>query len=328
MPLVTILMYHYVRDIRRSRFPRLKGLSVELFEHQLRYVMNYYEVIKMEDLFDALSGKRTIPNNSLLLTFDDGYKDHFDYVFPRLRKLGVQGSFFPPAKALLEHAVLDVNKIHFILASVEDTAVLIRDVYALLDKHRANYALASNDSYYRSLAVKSRFDTAEVIFIKRLLQRELPEQLRTSIVDELFFNYVSKESASFSKELYMDTDQLKQMRKQGMYIGSHGWDHYWLNALSPSQQAREIERSLHFLKGIGSDVSRWTMAYPYGAYNDSLLSLMKKHGGTVGLTTEVRVADLSVDVPLALPRLDTNDLPQAAGAEANEWTRKVCTAAS
>ncbi len=33
---------------------------------------------------------------------------------------GLTGCFFPPAKAVTEHEVLDVNKIHFILAAVPD----------------------------------------------------------------------------------------------------------------------------------------------------------------------------------------------------------------
>ena len=36
-----------------------------------------------------------IPENSCLLTFDDGYKDHIDYVLPELMKRKLQGSFFP-----------------------------------------------------------------------------------------------------------------------------------------------------------------------------------------------------------------------------------------
>ncbi len=52
------------------------------------------------------------------------------------------------------------------------------------------------------------------------------------------------------------------------------------------------------------------MCYPYGAYNDTTLSLLKKYDASLGLTTEVRVANLKADNPFELPRLDTNDFPQ------------------
>ena len=36
---VTIVMYHYVRDLERSRFPAIKGLSLDRFWRQLRYIL-------------------------------------------------------------------------------------------------------------------------------------------------------------------------------------------------------------------------------------------------------------------------------------------------
>ena len=115
---VTIVMYHYVRDLEHSRFPAIKGLSVERFCRQLDYIQAHYTPIAAEDLIGALSpAKKELPTNPILLTFDDGYSDHFANVFPLLDARGIQGCFFPPAQSVLEHKVLDVNKIQFILAA-------------------------------------------------------------------------------------------------------------------------------------------------------------------------------------------------------------------
>ncbi|MDO8594524.1 MAG: polysaccharide deacetylase family protein [bacterium] len=320
---VTVVMYHYVREIVRSRYPRIKGLEVELFKKQLGYISKQYTVIRMEDILLAGQGTKVLPENALLLTFDDGYKDHFDYVFPILRDRGWQGSFFPPAKVIEEHVVLDVNKIHFILASVPHTRPLVEDIYSHLDHYREEFKLESNEHYYRTLGIESRMDTAEVIFIKRLLQRALPQALRSRIVGELFSTYVSNDEASFSRELYMSVDQLKEMLNAGMSIGGHSYDHLWLNTLSPTQQETDIKRSIAFLEKIGVSRCGWTMCYPYGGYDPSLTLLLKRYGCAVAFTTEVRIADLSVDSPLTLPRLDTNDLPKNEKAEPNEWTKKV-----
>lgn len=323
MSTVSILMYHYVRDLKKSRFPRIKGLDTNLFEEQIKYILKYYRVITMQDLLDAIENRKETPRNSLLLTFDDGYKDHFDFVFPILKNFGIQGSFFFPGKAITQHSVLDVNKIHFILASTQETGPIAADIYVLLDKFREEYRLESNESYFRKLALKNRFDDAETIFIKRLLQKHLPEKLRRIIIDFLFEKYVGENEASFSKELYMDEEQLKQLRREGMFVGSHGWSHYWLDSLNEFQRKREIDLSLKFLKRLGCDISRWVMCYPYGAYDDKLVSLLNTHKCTVALTTKVGIADLNKDHPLALPRLDTNDLPKDANAGPNEWTLKV-----
>lgn len=323
MPKVTIITYHYIRDLRRSHYPRIKAFEIDLFKKQLKYILKYYEVIKMQDLLGALKGQKTVSNNSLLLTFDDGYKDHFDFTLPILSEMGIQGSFFPVAKVVEENRVLDVNKIHFILASVKNLKSLVRDIYSLLDKYRTEYALETNEHYYDKLAIKDHLDIADVVFIKHLLQYYLPEKLRNIIVDNLFLKYVSQDEAVFARELYMNGDQLKELLKQGMYVGSHSWGHYWLNTLSPSEQEEDLKLSLKFLENLGGNTSEWVMCYPYGAYNDSLLSLLKFYGCSAALTAEARIANLGTDNFLALPRLDANDLPKDENSKPNEWTVKV-----
>ncbi len=49
---VTIVMYHYVRDLEHSRFPAIKGLSVERFCRQLDYIQNRYTPIAVENLLE------------------------------------------------------------------------------------------------------------------------------------------------------------------------------------------------------------------------------------------------------------------------------------
>jgi len=278
----------------------------------------------MEELIEAVKNQTKLPNNSLLLTFDDAYKDHFEFVFPILDELGIQGSFFLPAKAIQEHQVLDVNKIHFILASVKDKKIIISDIYSVIDKFREEYSLKSNTYYGNKLKTEERrFDTGEVAFIKIMLQRELPEKFRNIMVNFLFSEYVSKDEGSFSRELYMNIDQLKCMRRKGMHIGSHSYDHCWLNTLSRERQSKEIGLSLEFLKKIGCNTENFAFCYPYGAYNDSLLSILKENGCSLALTTQPGIVDLNKDDSLTFLRLDTNDMPKDSLAKSNKWTLEV-----
>ena len=95
-----------------------------------------------------------------------------------------------------------------------------------------------------------------------------------------------------------------------MYVGSHGSMHYWLDRISSQKQKVDISSSVEFLEEVGAPTSNWIMCYPYGAYNDTTLSLLKKMGASIGITTKSRKANLGIDHPLTLPRLDTNDFPQ------------------
>lgn len=320
---VTIIMYHFVRELRNSRYPEIKGLETLDFIGQIEYILRFYNVISMEELLAAASSGGWLPPNALLLTFDDGYADHYMSVFPILDKYGLQGSFFPPARAVLEHKVLDVNKIHFVLATVEDKAKIVRFIESEINENTSAYGLDAPGTYYEKLAIPNRYDTAEVVYIKRVLQKGLPEELRARIVDKLFAEFVTRDEAAFACELYMNVEQIKCMRRDGMFIGSHGYDHYWLNTLSRQEQEREIDRSLDFLGSLGCSLESWVMCYPYGGYNDSLLSVLAERGCRIGLGTNVAIADLGVENHLALSRLDTNDLPKCRDSEPNLWTQKV-----
>jgi len=235
----------------------------------------------------------------------------------------ISGCFFPPAKCILTNSVLDVNKIHFILASVSDKDVLVNCIYQSLDDNRSLYDLEQNEYYWQKCGVPSRYDSAEVMFVKYMLQRELPERLRKAIADQLFEKFVSNDEKAFSKELYMSSNQISCLQRNNMYVGSHGFDHYWLDSIPEDAQREEIDLSLKFLRNVGSDTERWIMCYPYGAYNESLLSLLQERACFVGLTTNVGITDLKQDNPLTLPRLDTNDLPKDSKSEPNEWTIKA-----
>ena len=321
---LTIVMYHYVRNLGRSRYPAIKGLDTELFRGQLAYFARHYSVVGMEEVIAAVNGEpEALPPQPLLLTFDDGYIDHFTNVLPLLAEHGMQGSFFPPAKAIEEGQVLDVNKLHFVLASVDHPDTIVDFLFDALDGIRKEHDLPPNQALFDRLSRDGRYDDPSTLFVKRLLQRELPERVRAELTDALFRRFVTADEAAFSAELYMNPDQLRYMRHAGMFLGSHGHDHYWMNTLCEQAQRREVELSLAFLERLGVDLRQWVMCYPYGGYNASLLNVLRDYDCALGLTTEVTLADLGRHDRLALPRLDTNDLPKQADAAPGQWTLKA-----
>jgi peptidoglycan/xylan/chitin deacetylase (PgdA/CDA1 family) len=321
--MLTIIMYHYVRDLHRSRYPRIKGLTIEKFEGQLDYIMKHYKVCSLKEIISIILNGDSLPSRSILLTFDDGFLDHYLNVFPRLDERGLVGSFFPPAKAILEHRVLDTHKIHFILASTEDHRKLIEDIFRLIKPYREQYKIPEDKDLYKMFATEGRYDAPPVVFIKKVLQKELPNGLRLDVIDRLFAEYVNVDEESFAKELYLDVNQLSCMVRHGMDVGGHGYTHRSLEGLAVSEQINEVERTIGLLKSVyGHAPSNWAMSYPYGTYDRTTLELLEKTGCMLGLTTSVGlVADLSR--PLELNRLNTNDLPFKGDENPCEWTKKI-----
>lgn len=308
MPL-TIVMYHYVRDLARTRYPAIKARDLPSFRRQLDYIDRHHAVVTAEQVIAAAKGGEPLPDNAVWLTFDDGYADHYAVVFPLLHERGWQGSFFPPVGAVRDGELLTVNRIHFILAATQDIGSVVGAIRAFVDDRQGYPGVRPFAEYWAELAMPSRMDPADVIFVKRILQHGLPGAVRDELARILFDRFVSIDASAFAAELYMSPDQLRTMIRCGMYVGSHGVAHHWLDRLDTAGQAGEIDGSLDFLRTLGAPTDDWVMCYPYGAYDDALISLLETRGCVVGLTTKVAIARLGIDHRLELPRLDTNDLP-------------------
>ena len=305
-------MYHYVRPLAQSRYPLIKGLDMHDFKAQITHIKKQYHPVTMEEVMHAIKSGDPLPPRAILLTFDDGYLDHYLNVFPVLHEHGMQGSFFAPVAPVRDRKLLDVNRIHFILAASNDPSRLRQDIDDQVRSNQNEYNLQTPEAYWGKYAQASRFDSAETIYIKRMLQVALPEQLRNLLAQELFAKYVARDEAEFSADLYMNVDQLKMMQRCGMHIGSHGTSHCFMNAVDRDRQLAEVDESLDFLREVGSPVDQgWVMCYPYGAWNESLLEILRGRGCSAGVTIEVGIANLDKHDKFLLPRKDTNDLPKS-----------------
>lgn len=326
--MLTLVMYHYVRDLPRSRYPAIKGRRTDEFEAQLDYIQRHHSVVRLRDVVAASRGEYSLPEAPCVLTFDDGLSDHFETVFPRLMERGIPGAFFPSARPVRDRVVLDVHKLHFVLASTADHDVLLRDVTQLIASLRREYDLPSEEDLIAQYRLPNRYDSTTTAFLKRILQHALPSVVRERVVDELFRRYVAVDEATFSRELYMDMSQLRCLLKNGMEIGGHGDRHEHMGLLSRERQVAELCGTRAFLSDVlGEPVREWIMCFPYGSFSADSLALAAEQGCRVALSCVAELNSLPVSsgsVPLlVLDRLDTNDIPCGATAAPCEWTHRA-----
>ena len=304
---VSIVMYHYVRDLKRNRYPQIKGLDIREFKEQISWLNKNYNIVRVEDIIAAYDCGEKLPDKAMLLTFDDGYVDNYTYCFPLLDELNLQGVFYISGKSMAERKLLDVNKIHFVLASAK-VRDLIQDVASELEIYSKEQNIPSFDELYKRYAVPSRWDDKETVFLKRILQTGLPEAVRNHITSNLFKRWVGVDEETFANELYLDIEQIKCMKRHGMHIGLHGYEHYWMGNMELKEMQEDVQKSLRVLEDVINPTS-WILNYPYGSYNDSVVEYIKSLGCTLAMTTEVGVADIGHHSRYMLPRLNTNDFP-------------------
>jgi peptidoglycan/xylan/chitin deacetylase (PgdA/CDA1 family) len=314
--LLTVVMYHYVRPVANSRYPGIRGLEKSAFEGQLDFIQKHYTPVSVGDVTQALESGTRLPKMPILLTFDDGYLDHYENVFPSLAKRGISGAFFPPVNAVIERKLLDVNKIHHILAVSKSMGSLVETIEAEVQRQSQISIADLRQNFFTA----GRLDRPETMYVKRLLQFGLPPELRQDLVDALFRKLVCKDDFLFAAELYMTEDHLRTMIRAGMTVGGHGLTHRWLNRLGEEELQIEISESLDWLKALGACDKGISYCYPYGGYNSSVLELMRRHNCKLAFTTKIGLANCSADSALEICRIDTNDLPKYGGADIGHWT--------
>jgi peptidoglycan/xylan/chitin deacetylase (PgdA/CDA1 family) len=89
-PYATILMYHRVNDTD----PSLLTTHPAVFEEILAILKAEYQVVPLSDLVSRLAMKLPIAPQTVVITFDDGYRDNLLFAAPLLQKYALPATFF------------------------------------------------------------------------------------------------------------------------------------------------------------------------------------------------------------------------------------------
>jgi peptidoglycan/xylan/chitin deacetylase (PgdA/CDA1 family) len=247
-------MYHYVRDSAATAFPGIRALAPALFERQLDWLQAEYTPIDLGTLTAALDGKRTLPPRAALLTFDDGFTDHFDTAFPVLRARGLSGTFFVSENACLGQDVLNVHKTHFLLAHLgaETFGHAVQAEGARLAESPATAAVFGPDHW----------EHADERRVKHLLNYELPVADATRLLDRLFRQHLGSAEA-FASRLYLQPDMIRTMSAAGMSFGYHTRSHRMLSRLSGAEQEDELRPGPAWIRSLTGQ-AEIPFCYPWG----------------------------------------------------------------
>lgn len=86
-----ILCYHSVHD---EDLAELSPLQTDLFSQHIEYLSKHHSVVPLEQLITGLQQPASLPANPVAITFDDGYSDNYQSVFPIISELNVPITVF------------------------------------------------------------------------------------------------------------------------------------------------------------------------------------------------------------------------------------------
>lgn len=298
-------MYHYIRNVKKSEYPNLKALELKSFINQINFFSKKFNILDYFDFIEILRSKKIPKKPSILLTFDDGYSDHYKNVFPILYEKKLSGIFYPPIMVLNNKKMLDVNMVHFILERNIDRKKIINEINILTKKY-LNKNL--NQLNIKKIDLWNRWDDKDTTLIKKLLQYYLPEKYRKKILKKIFSKFVDMSEGEFSKKLYINKRNINEMKNNKMYFGIHGLNHKRLAELNYSEQNEEVSKSINEFKKLNIKTENLSICYPYGSYNQNTIKIIKKYKINFGLTLTVNsLSKKNLKNIYELPRYDCND---------------------
>mgnify|MGYP001612716521 CR=1 FL=1 len=295
---LTAVMYHYVRDVSKTDFPGVKAIPIEKFERQLDYLRKNYSIISWPDLRDFLQSKRILPARACILTFDDGLKDHYINVYPRLRDRNISGMFFPVARNPQDCLAM-IHLLQLLVAKIGE--VEFRDVFSneLVEGEKEQFNEAC-----RQFAAEHPLDKfGESAF--RIFRKAVTYMPQTvyPILKRLFAKLIGDDIV-FAKEFYLQEADIKEMISGGMYFGGHGTNHFRFSKISLENQEAEIKGSAEFLAAFSS--APWAFSYPHGDYTENSPKLLESNGFIGAFSTEEKEVH---DNFYAIGRVDAASIP-------------------
>lgn len=299
-------MYHYVRPAD-PELPHLRHLSLEGFKKQLAFFAREYGFCSKVDFLRSL--QTGMPTPGVVLTLDDGFKDHYQYVLPYLLKEGLWGIFYIPTSPYQSEKLLDVHRVHMLLAKYGGPVI-----YDALREIAVEDILSHAHVHgFRTMTYSNQKDNQFTILVKRILNYYISYEYREMVIDELMHKFVPDER-SLVGQFYMSTEEIKQMQASGMLIGSHSVNHPVMSKLPKDKQENEIRESFAFIDQVTGGLALKTFCHPYGGFHSFTKEteiLLKDNGCSFAVNVEPRDID-SLDLKTrvqALPRYDCNEFP-------------------
>jgi peptidoglycan/xylan/chitin deacetylase (PgdA/CDA1 family) len=246
-PQLSVLTYH--------RFPDPDGdasfddgvvdVTPGCFDRQLSCLKKHFTLVGIEELSAFAAGK-TLPPNSVAVTFDDGYLDNYLRALPILKRHDAKAIFFLSTAYISERRLYWWDRVAYIVKRSALRSIALE--YPLrLDIPLSDRALAAN-CILRLIKTHQPLD----------LERFLDELAKTARV-----TWSRKLEQSFAERLLLTWDHARALRKAGMDVQSHTRTHRVLQTLPPHELHDELAGSRADLERELGEQPR-AVAYPVG----------------------------------------------------------------
>ncbi len=263
-----ILGYHRVLPVHEAKSKGVQpGMFVapETLRMHLSVLREYVDFIHLDDWVGAKERPANTLRTQCAITFDDGWRDNFDYAFPILKE------FNCPATIFVATGYIGTRRRFW----PERISELLSDI----SKLRRNETVLSEE--IRSLTGVSIREIAQRKFsVNNIIERIKKEDDRTICASLDSIEKMLREHGEIVDQPVemMDWNQIRSMTDSGLVrVGSHTVEHLRLSEqVSEERAVEELRRSRMVIREMtGQDPKLF--CYPNGEYSRSVRALVRQY---------------------------------------------------
>lgn len=274
---VTILMLHGVIDPAAPSTwkPLRPQLTTKQLSDTLTVLAKYYQFISLPEATEMLAGIRPLVPNSLVLTFDDGYRNNLTFALPILRQFNAPATIFLSTGNVTEQTPLWFDRLDYAVQAMNNASISTHGIPELDEIDFSNREALTRTflTFLRREAWAYTSDTimrSTIANLTERLEQRSGHGLAEIIANDPFTGLLT-------------WDEVRQTAAE-IHFGSHCIDHPRLTLISPDLARQELinsQRTIEHYTGAPCTC----LAYPYGSFNSKIMSLAEDCGYTSAVTT-------------------------------------------
>ena len=276
---LTILLYHGVTHIKSKGIENhsKKHIDIHEFKQQMKYLRDNCNVISIEDFLIARNNAEDLEPRSVIISFDDGFRNNYTNAAPILEEFSLPAVFY------ISSGIVNTNLMFWV--------DIIEDCINITDKSSIKINL-NKEVEFRLLNVDDKITALNMI--KSFCKNSSIDK-KNQIIEELEKHTEVKASVEHSDNYEkINWNELKKMHDSNLFtIGGHSLYHDILSTMENHHLRREIRSSLDLLENnLNTTINHYS--YPEGQnnhYGSKTIKILKEFGikcspsAIVGLNT-------------------------------------------
>jgi peptidoglycan/xylan/chitin deacetylase (PgdA/CDA1 family) len=254
-----ILTYHNLSDeskpgtVEKELFELRPSVTKRQFESHLQVLKKGFKVVSLPDIVREIREKGRLENDSVAITFDDGYGSFYRLAFPLLRKYDFPATMFLPTDFVSSRRMFwwdELLQIIFYAVPKHKFASFL--IPLIGEKLTKQFCSAGND-----VKRKKEFLESLESHIRNIKDGQREEKIKN--LKEILLPDQDVKSASLKT---LGWDQIAEMAKDGINFGSHTCSHLNLKFAPLEKVEKELAKSKEIIENnIKARVV--CFAYPY-----------------------------------------------------------------